>query len=319
MRRGSLFVVLCLVLLGSGCVTPGYRNAVSRFATSTVTVSEALRAQLAVTDVQAREQAVFEGYGGFEDLASMASPPAAALSTQGRFTDEQRLVRTKALAALSLYGKLLMALATAETPGEAAAAAKSLGSAADDLVSVVMTSDAVGGENPFAGLADPISALASAALRAALDVAVRNALDGAIGGGEDAVALFAEALSTDLRALHADREAWLGERRNLLNTALKHTVEAAKTDPSALLQVIELTERVVAADDALRLWSRISPEAAPKALAVAHEKLRAYIESGHKKEALVEAGTAVYALGNATYQLVSALHATAPTGVTEIE
>ncbi len=316
MHRGVVhFLIVCLLVLTSGCVTTGYRDAVARFALSTVAVSEALSSQMSAADVQARQQAVFEGYGGFEDLSTMASPKAAALAARGRMTDEQRRTRKKALVLLGAYGALLQKLSVAETPGDAAAAAKTLGSAADDLITAVVTSEAVGGESPFAGLGDPLAALSSAALKAALEAAIRNALDEAIAGGTEAIAALAPALERDVAALHADRRAWLGERRNVLNTALKHTVEAAKTDPAALLQVIELTERVVAADDALRLWSAVRPEAAPRALLVAHGKLKVYAEGGHKEEALVDAATAVYALGNATYQLVDALRLTDPAAV----
>ena len=147
---------------------------------------------------------------------------------------------------------------------------------------------------------------------AVLKVAIRDALDTAIRGGGDAVEQLAIVMERDLIALHTDRLAWLSERRGITNTALQLTVEAARTDPTALLDVLELTERLVDADTALRLWKMVQPGAAPAALRAAHAALRKYVEGGHTIEQLSEAGTAIYQLGDAAYRLLSAVDASSP-------
>jgi len=315
MRWGPLLVLLAV--LSTGCVTTGYRNAVGGFATATVAAADAVSTSLAQADVQAREAAVFDGYGEFEDPAALQAPTIADLNAKSRLTDDQRTIRRSALSTLKSYGNLLKQLAESEAPSDVAAASAKLSTQAGELQQTL--SSLGGGDGAFGALMQPVSSLFGQVLKAVLATAIRQALDDAILGGEVAIGVFAEAMEKDLIALHQDRKAYLSGRRSMLQIALQQTVERAKDDPGYNLAVIELTERVVAADDALRLWSVLTPEAAPRALAKAHEKLREYAEGGHKKELLTEAGTAVYELAEATYQLVDTLLATAPAGAAALE
>lgn len=310
-------VLILLALLVSGCATTGYRGAVSGFAGSTKSVAEALQMQMSEADIQARQEAIFEGYGDFEDLSSLKAPKSAAFRARGRMTDEQRAVRSAALSALTRYGSLLEQLAQAETTEEIETAAREVGLAGDQLAQTI--ADARGTENPFGGVMGPLAALGSAALDAVLEVAIRGAMDKAILGGEDAIKAYGEALERDLRALHADRKAWLGRRRGLLMTALKQTVVAARTDPTALVDVLVLTERVVEADDALRLWSALSPETIATSMVSAHQRLLEYARAGHKKELLTEASHEVIAFGEAVWAFHLALEATSSTGLAPSE
>ena len=306
--------LLILVVLSAGCVTPGYRAAVGNFATATSTVAGAVQTQLSQADAQAREQAIYAGFGEFEVLSELAPPSLAALQTRGPLPDDQRRIRATAMTVLQRYASLLQQLAMSEDPKDARAASRRLSDSAADLSTSIGEALGETQDPHFAAFAGPAGALFSEVLEAALDVAIRKALDRAITGGEEAIDGLCGAMARDLTALHADRKAWLSARRNALNTALLQAVEVAKTDATALLDVIELTERVVAAQDRLTLWSAVNPSEAPDALKTAHAKLREYARGGHKTEALTAVGTAVYALGNAAYTLVDAILATAPMG-----
>jgi hypothetical protein len=309
MRR--LALLLLVLAVSSGCATAGYRSAVVQFAAATTTVSAAVKAQLMQADVQARDQAIWEAYAGFEPeaLASMKAPKGRAFNTKSGLTDDQRAVRRDALKVLTKYGGLLRSLAEAESPKDAKKASIKLGDAVSDISEQVgmKITGADGADAQLVAFASGATHLFGAILEVILKVAIQDALDTAIVAGEEPIKKLAKAIELDLTALHKDRQAWLSERKIVFKTALQHTVAAAREDPGHLLGVIELTERVDAADKALKLWNAVSPASVAKALVAAHDKLRVYAQGGHKKEALSEAVTAIYALGEAAYQLVNAL------------
>lgn len=213
MARGTLRAttsrLLLLAVLATaqiGCATTNaYRDPITKYQQATTVVTEIARTEYREANRRERNAEIDRRVERRQpiDLKLFEDPQYVVLDEAGM------QARLDALDALGKHGALMLALANADSPGRAKAAATSL----DEAVVKLRKAAGDAPSSDFTARANAFTAIAGEIVQLALQRKLTQALDRGIVASNEAVPGLITALREDMVDLHARKRAMLGARR----------------------------------------------------------------------------------------------------------
>lgn len=270
----SILLALAAVLAVGCATTNAYRDPITKYQQASTVVTELARVEYRDANRRERNAEIDRRVERREaiDLKLFEDPKYVVLDEAGM------QARLDALDALAKHGTLMLALANADSPGRAKAAATSLDEA------VVKLRKAAGDEpsSDFSARANAFTAIAGEIVQLVLQRQLTKALDRGIIASNDSVPGLIAALREDMTALHARKRSMLGARRvravdEYADQLAKKPYNAAATQKAAdALKDIQ--------DEWDKLPSMLGSGKAFDAMAAAQAALVAFAESPKKPQ-----------------------------------